>query len=73
VIIVDIIYLTMESFDLLLGDECRGPEPDSPEATIISAYQTTQEGGGRLLLGFERGVGELLSLIEPRCWQNAHH
>jgi hypothetical protein len=54
VIIVDV-CLTMESFDLL----CRGPGPDSPEVTITSAYQTTQEGKGRLPLGFERGMGGL--------------
>jgi hypothetical protein len=49
----------MESFEILLGDECRGSGPDSLEATIIAAYQTTQEGGGRLPLGFERGMGGL--------------
>jgi hypothetical protein len=65
--------LTMESFDLLLGDECRGPGPDSLEAIIISAYQTTQEGGDRLPLGFVRGWGDLLSLIEPCCLRTVHH
>jgi hypothetical protein len=58
VIIVDV-RLTMKSFEFLLGDECRGHGPESPKATIISACKTTQKGGGRLPLGFERGMGRL--------------
>jgi hypothetical protein len=42
----------MYLFDLLLGNEFCGPGPDSVEATIITAYQATQEWGGETGLGF---------------------
>jgi hypothetical protein len=54
------VCLTMKSFNLLMGDECHGPGPDSPEACHHICLSNNSGQGRDARLGFWKGNGRLI-------------